>query len=444
MPTGNISKRTVDALTASDRPVILWDASIKGFGIKANPSGKKLYIFQYRPGGRDTKTKRMTIGEHGPVTPAKAVIEAQRLRVSVAAGNDPIELERDAKAVSAKRAEHEAIAAEQSRTLAVHNLVDLFVNRPMKTDGKRRRKRTVDFYVDSFNAHILPAIGHIPVTEVSKGDIVAVLDSIPVELTGSRRNAFVTIRAFMNWAVRRYDIENNPIDLVEAPVKPVARDRTLSDNELRTVWRATGKLQPVTAAYYRLLIATGQRRNEVAAMEWGELDHADAVWTIPAGRTKNGKAHRVPLNPHAMDALDAMAGNTWPNYGYVLTTTGRTPISGFSKAKRTLDTKITETLAQDDTVGDLEPWRVHDLRRTLATGMQKLGVRLEVTEAVLNHVSGSKAGIVGIYQTYDWAIEKQEALARWSDRLRDIIDPRPVDEGKVTNLQAHRSKRDVA
>jgi integrase len=146
-------------------------------------------------------------------------------------------------------------------------------------------------------------------------------------------------------------------------------------------------------------------------MEWSEVDRGDASWLIPAYRTKNRKAQHVPLSKAALETLDGVAGgDQWPQSGYIFSTTGRTPVSGFSKAKRRLD----ESMAAE--LGDrFVAWRSHDIRRTLATNLQRLGVRFEVTEAVLNHVSGSRGGIAGVYQRYNWADEKREALSQWSD-----------------------------
>ena len=185
----------------------------------------------------------------------------------------------------------------------------------------------------------------------------------------------------------------------------------LDDRELAAIWKAAGALGFPFDSIHRLLILTGQRREEVAGLSWSELDRGTALWTLPAARAKNNEAHLVPLAGRVVALLDGLAnGSEWPTKGLVFSTTGKTPPSGFSKAKARLDGKL-------EGVG---AWRVHDLRRTVATGLQRLGVRLEVTEAVLNHRSGSRAGIVGVYQRHDWATEKREALALWSAHLERL------------------------
>ena len=202
-----------------------------------------------------------------------------------------------------------------------------------------------------------------------------------------------------------------------------SRERVLSDEELMAVWDAT-KGPGAYNAIVRMLILTGQRREEVVGMTWGEIAPDLSAWTIPSGRTKNGVAHIVPL-PLPPQAIIKSTHRTSKDDGepeFVFP--GRAgAFNGFSKAKTTLD--------EDSGVAD---WRLHDLRRTMATGLQKLGVRLEVTEAVLNHVSGSRAGIVGIYQRHEWADEKRAALNAWGEHIAAIVEGRTAADN-VTILR---------
>jgi integrase len=190
----------------------------------------------------------------------------------------------------------------------------------------------------------------------------------------------------------------------------------LTDEELGLLWKATELSGSPFGPLFQLLILTGQRREEVAGLDWSELDRPTGSWLIPGYRTKNRKANYIPLSKAAIAVLDGIAADhPWPRTGYVFSTTGKTPVSGFSKAKRRMDELMRESLGER-----FQPWRAHDLRRTLATGMQRLGVRFEVTEAILNHVSGSRAGVAGIYQRYDWAAEKRDALGAWGAALDTI------------------------
>jgi integrase len=194
------------------------------------------------------------------------------------------------------------------------------------------------------------------------------------------------------------------------PPAASARDRVLSDEELAALWQATGSIGHPFGPLFRLLILTGQRREEVAGMDWSELDRETASWLIRSYRTKNRKAQLVPLSGVAVEIVDKLADDQeWPRSGYLFSTTGKTPVSGFSKAKRRLDELMAELLDER-----FSPWRAHDVRRTVATGLQRLGIRFEVTEAILNHVSGSRSGVAGVYQRYDWAFEKRGALDAWA------------------------------
>jgi integrase len=162
---------------------------------------------------------------------------------------------------------------------------------------------------------------------------------------------------------------------------------------------------------------TGQRREEVASLCWEEVDRNDRMWTLPGNRAKNGEPNCVPLNALAVSVLDRVAGGeNWPRRGRIFATSTGGSFTGYHKGKQKLDRMVGA-----DGGDPISPWRLHDLRRTLATGFQRLGVRFEVTEAVLNHVSGSRAGVAGIYQRHDWKKEKHEALEKWNEHVVAIL-----------------------
>jgi integrase len=204
------------------------------------------------------------------------------------------------------------------------------------------------------------------------------------------------------------------------------RERVLSDTEISQIWRAAGDAASPYGTIIRLLILTGQRRGEVAGMAWNEISEDLTTWMLPGERTKNGVAHSVPLSSLACDLLAASLPNepkdakrVRASGALVLPGAVGTPFAGWSKAKRALDKAIIDNRAKTATAAGassspLIPWSVHDLRRTVATGLQRLGIRLEVTEAVLNHISGSRGGIAGVYQRHDWAAEKRAALDAWA------------------------------
>ena len=442
MANAFISKRTVDGYKPGKADYFVWDAGdkevVKGFGLKVTPAGGKVYVFQYRiarPGeAARTPAKRYTIGKHGSLTPDEARTRAKRLAAMVEEGIDPRQLEMDELAA---KDEAERLAAEKARQegeLAFENVAALWLDHYENEKG--RRPSSVKMAKLVVNRHLKPRLAGKPMPQIGRTELQTALDAIPAKQRGIRRAVFAYASVLFGWAHKRGDIADNPLRAMAKPEAPMARDRILTDDELATVWKASPTLALPFGAFFRLLILTGQRREEVSGMNWAELDRATGVWTIPASRAKNGVAHIVPLAPEAMAELDALAEAEqiaakekdidparWPKAGHVLSTTAGKSISGYSKAKAALDeaaTKASEGHA-------LDAWRVHDLRRTLATGLQRLGVRFEVTEAVLNHLSRAKAGVAGIYQRHDWKDEKRSALEAWARHVAAILAPADGD-----------------
>jgi integrase len=234
------------------------------------------------------------------------------------------------------------------------------------------------------------------------------------------------LRALYSWARKRGTIDVNPFTgMTTTPT--VKREGVLTDDEIRAVWQATDGAGPYNAVV-RILLLTGQRGEEVANMTRDEISADGATWALPAMRTKNAREHVVPLSTQARAIIAAQPRLTGAKHVFP---TGRAdrPVKGFSHPKVALDQ-----------ASKVQGWRIHDLRRTVATGLQKLGVRLEVTEAVLNHVSGSRAGIVGVYQRHDWADEKKVALQAWADRVQAIVEGRGAEASNVTPLRANSRK----
>ncbi len=431
-----ISKRVVDAAVASGKDVILWDEKLAGFGLKVTPSGRKVYLYRYRfsrPGqAARTAPTKYTIGPHGDITPDQARKRAQDLAALVANGVDPRQHEADLRAAQ-DRAKREA--DEQSRReteLAFSRMADIWLK--YYEHERARRPSSVAQAKLVVENHLKPAFGNRPMPHIGRSDLQAVIDRIPLKQKAMRRTVFAYSSVLFGWAAKRDAIPRNPLFDMTKPPAPPARDRVLSDEEVARVWAAAAKLKKPWGPFYRIAILTGQRRDEVAKLHWSELDRAKATWTIPAARAKNGMAHIVPLSKPLVDELDALAPSVkgsdklppkWPKTGFVLTTNRRSAVSGFSKAKKLLDAAIEAERNIETNRGRYiqpqTPWRVHDLRRTVATGLQRLGVRFEVTEAVLNHVSGAKGGVAGVYQRHDWALEKRAALDAWAEFVGQLV-----------------------
>jgi integrase len=247
------------------------------------------------------------------------------------------------------------------------------------------------------------------ISTIQRPDVIRLLDGLvdqgnPI----SANRTLASLRKLFNWAEGRYALSGNPCDKVEMPGSETARDRVLTDDELAAVWRAATEQGGHFESVVKLLILTGQRRNEVAGMEWRELDLPTKLWKLPRGRVKNDNGHEVPLSPQSLAIIEAVPRIA--NRALVFTTTGTTPISGFSKVKLDLDE-----------ASGVEDWTIHDLRRTAASGIARLGVSLPVIEKILNHSSGSFRGVVGVYQRHSYADEKRAALDLWGAHLARLV-----------------------
>ncbi len=431
-----ISKSTVDGALPGDREETHWDDRLPGFGLKVTPAGSKVYIYRYRiarPGeAAKTAPRKYTIGKHGELTPDQARKRAQELAALVVSGVDPREQEAETLAARDRAERQREAELRLENDLAFSRIADLWLD--YYEHEKKRRASSVAMARMVVRRHLKPAFGNKPMPHVDQGDLQAIIDAIPITKQARRRNVFAYASILCGWAARRRYIAANPLTSMEKPEASEARDRVLDDQELVSLWKGTEVLPSPWGPFYRLLLLTGQRKSEVAGMGWDELDRLTLTWTIPVSRSKNKAAHVVPLSKGVIAELDAMVeGKPWPKTGYVLTTTGRTPISGFSKAKKALDSLIAGARSE----GALPAWRVHDLRRTVATGFQKLGARFEVTEAVLNHISGAKAGVAGIYQRHDWKDEKKAALSAWATHVSELVkDAADRREGAIEETAA--------
>ena len=401
-----ITLRTIDAIKpcpAGD--VYTWDPNLRGFGLRVTPKGVKSYVLQYRVNGGPSRRK--TIGIHGsPWTTLTARKEAERLLMIVRQGIDPVEAQREAK--------------RKEKALNVSAYCDFFVDlylQPHWPDTWPEAMRTLENVVK-------PRWGKRSLMSLKRADMVKLMDDY-ADRPGRKKYVHSLLRKMFNWAVDREDIDVSPLAGMKAPKAVPSRRRVLGQEELVCLWKACDQVGWPWGPYVRLLILTMQRRQEVAEMDWSEIDLVAKTWTLPAERAKNGEAHIVPLANLAIDQLKAMQPKA---RGLVFTTTGKTAVSGFSKAKRTLDTEMIAIMKERQrtgtggvTVVSIAEWRLHDIRRTGATNLQALGIPIEVTEAVLNHISGTRAGVAGIYNRYKYEPEKRAALDAWDQRLQKLV-----------------------
>ena len=399
-----LSDQTVVALTcpAGRKDVLFFDTKLKGFGLRVTAKGVRVFLYQYRVGA---KVRRHRLGHWPGVTTAQARKLAEMHRGSVQGGADPV-AEKKARQTAVVQAETDAKRRRVADAFTVGVLIEGW-----RTGHLSERSASYQAEAPKRLRTALARWLDLPARSLDRTAAVEALDNVKANygpVAANRVRAYG--RACFGWAMRRGTIPENPFGAVPKPAQEQARERVLADAELGRVWLACDGLGEPWRSIFRLLVLTGQRRGEVAGMRWSELaldPAAPAVWALPGVRTKNGQAHDVPLSGPACELIQGTP--RFQGCPFVFSQGRATAPSGFGKAKARLD----ELLVAEP----IPPWTLHDLRRTVATGLQRLGVRLEVTEAVLNHISGSRAGIVGVYQRHAWTQEKRAALKAWAEHV---------------------------
>jgi integrase len=385
------------------------------------PSGVKSWALRYRRRS-DGKAIKHTIGGYPAVTLKDARAAATVLRAEIERGADP----HGAKVVARRRAAEvddsfEAVARRfitdyqfrSKRSWAwTARLLGLAVDTEAAVEPKECPPLVIirDGSEDQYGRRrvsLADRWGARRIGDITDTDIVHTLDQISARAPVAANRLHAVLGSLFGWAKGKRLVTANPCADLSRPAKERSRDRVLDDKELRKVWLAAGELGHPHAVIVHLLILTGQRRNEIAGLRWSEVDLDERALHLPAARTKNGRPHDVPLSASALAVVAGLPRLSDTEHVF---TVRRRPIANFSHMKARLDA-----------VSGVTDWTLHDLRRTVASGLQRLGVRLEVTEAVLNHRGGSTAGIVGIYQRHDYAAEKRDALARWADYVDALV-----------------------
>jgi integrase len=370
------------------------DGEVRGLYLQIFPSGKASWCFRYRAGGR---TRKLTIGASPEIGLKDARDLARAAHLQIAGGEDP---------GAAKQAARTDAKAPPLRDM-VEKVAAQFLARHVKNLAAATRLEVGRIVAKE----ILPNFRGRRLSEIKRPDVIEWLDGIvdrPAPIAANR--ALGWLKGLCNFAVERGIIDISPIAGIKPPAAETARDRVLSDDELKAVWEAADALEQPYAAFVHLLILTGQRRNEVAQIGWREIDLEKRIWTLPKERAKNGVEHTIPLSDQAIGVLTACPRIAESDF--VLTISGRTPIRGADLIKRRLDALMPP---------DTPPWVLHDIRRSVASGMARLGINLPVIEKLLNHVSGSFAGIVGVYQRHSFADEKRAAMQTWARHVEAIV-----------------------
>ncbi len=403
-PAG-LTVKQLEALAPRAQTYEVKDDAEPGLYVCVLPSGRRSFVWRYR---FHNKSKKLTIG---PVSLAEARRKAREARNLRDDGTDPAEQKRSAKASlleTARQAENAALLVAPDD---IQTIVAAFINRHHKPANRswREAARLLEKEI------VMPWRGR-RLSEITRADIHAWLDAIidrPAPVLANRMLAH--LHTLCRWAAARGVIASNPCDGLNRPTREKPRSRVLEDSELGLIWKAAERGGWPFAPLIKLLILTGQRLNEIAEGHWSEIDLDAKVWSLSPERVKNKRMHSVALTLQAIKIIEHL-----PRIGdsdLMFSTTGTTAISGFSRAKRNLDAAVAELNGGES----IAPWTLHDIRRSVASGFQRLGVPLHVVEKVLNHVSGSFGGIVGVYQQHEYAAEKRQALERWAAHIERIV-----------------------
>lgn len=361
-----------------------FDQGYPGLALRVGYGGGKSFVYFYRAGG---PLRRMTLGAFPAITLAKAREVWRTAREDAQAGRDP--------------------ATVRKRESGATDFQGVFEEWLRRDQAKNKTKDAVERLLSK---DVLPLWGPRQIGDISRRDVRDVIDAVADRgspITARRLHAH--IHRLFSWALERDIVEANPAANMAKPGSETKRERVLSDEELKAVWNAAGKLGWPFGPAIQLLILTGARRQEIGALRWTEI--VDTQICMSGGRTKNGQPHSIPLAVPATIVLQRVPRIA--DSDLLFTTNGKTPISGWSKAKTEIGN-----------LTHLAPWTIHDLRRTVATGMQRLGVNLQTIEAVLGHVSGSRSGVVGVYQRHSFDTEKRAALEAWGTYVAFLVEAR--------------------
>jgi integrase len=365
---------------------IIFDDDIPGFGIRVRAAGSRKWIFQYRVG---SKQRRMVLGSATGVPLSLARKKAGELHARVQLGEDPA-MDKD----TARQSADETFGALAEQYLAARQ------SRWRSSTAYEARRQLVK---------LAKSLHRFPITAVSQKNISDLLDSLSGDVIRNRTRA--NLSAFFSWVIKKgIELPKGNVAAHTEKRKENSRTRVLSDSELRAIWGACR--DDVFGAVVKVLILSGQRKSEIGLLRWDEV--GDEQILLPGSRTKNRRDHVVPLSDAAKEILDKHRAD-----GRVFVF-GRydSGAAGWNSAKLDLDARIAKASKE------LEHWTLHDLRRTVATGMAELGVQPHIIEAVLNHASGHKSGVAGIYNRATYDKEKREALSLWAEHVTALVEGR--------------------
>jgi integrase len=425
MPTRKLTDLFVERVKAptGGRRVEYFDAAFPGLALRVTNRGRKSFSLHYRMHGR---LRRLTLGSYPAIKPAQARHEAMAALERVRQGIDP----------SAEKQARRFAPSPESEAFGVLvcDYLDHHVRPNLAPTTYKETKRILE-------SDGLATWHDRPISSITRRDVIGIIDAITTRGAKVQANRTLErLRALFRWAIEKDRLHTSPIDGMRRPTKEWARDRTLSDDELRWFWAASTEIGWPFGPLAQLLLLTAQRRDEVAGAEWPEIDLGKKIWTIPRAKAKNDREHEVQLSAAAIEVLKSL-----PRIGdgFLFTTTGATPVSGFSRAKERMRAAMLVAKRGElgKTAGEIPEWTLHDLRRTAATGMARLNFPPHVVDKILNHTSGAIRGVAAIYNRFAYMEERRAALEAWGRYVSNLSVP---TTSAIADLGAVRRRKGLS
>ena len=363
----------------ADKRYDLFDAGVRGLGLRVATSGTKSWFMMRRFNGRMIRT---TFGRYPEVPLALARLKAPNILADMADGQ----------------------TAGQRKTDLFRVVLDEWLKKDQAKNKSVHQVRVAMY------KHALPAFGSIPVASITKRDVNRLINKIVdagSPIAANRVLAFT--KRFFSWCKERDILELSPAEAIRPPSKEKTRDRVLTLEEMKKFWVACDQIGYPWGPIFQLLLLTGARLREVAQASWDEISIVDRTLDLPARRTKNGRSHQIQLSVQAMNIIQALP--KVEGQGLLFTTNGKTAVSGFSKVKKRLDI-----------ISGVSDWRYHDLRRSFAThSTERLGISPVIADKILNHATGQVRGVAAIYQHGEYLEDRRAGLQKWGSFIQELV-----------------------
>ena len=353
--------------------------------MKVTPKGRKVFLVMYRLAGAGSRLRKYTIGPYGRITLPMARAQAQKIFAARLDGRDPAE---------EKKQSRRRLVVDR-----IDDLIETFIREHVSQIGTSRR------ITNLLRRDVIAHWGSKSVHEIKKRDVSDLISLVAQRNAHAGHRLLKTLKTFFRWCVGRAVIDFSPAEGISSNYRQASRDRVLTDQELAAIIVSARQMPPPYGGIVEFLALTGQRREEVAQLKWHELDEKARTWSIPGSRTKNKKAHIVHLSEPAWKVIATRSAGD-----FVFGTSRGKHFQTFGKAKDALDKLCGVT-----------GWRLHDLRRTIVSGMARLGVPPHVADKILNHQAGTISGVAAVYQRHDFLAERKEALDRWGAHVEHIV-----------------------